>query len=803
MRRLLVVGGMVVVVTAALAAAAERGRISGQVVRPDGSGVSGVAVALDGRPAAVSDNRGWFHVEAVEAGDHELFFTLGSNAATAAVTVKAGVTAGVRQEVDWEYVYAETLTVRGASRRVERVVDAPAAVTAVTPQAIALRASAGQLPRLLESSPGFELTQTDVWDFKINTRGLNTLLNRRIAVLVDGRDSSYALVGSHDWSTVTTPLDDLQSVELVRGPSSALYGANAFNGVLNLITRSPRDGEGGFVRFTGGDPGAVLADAGVYTNLGGGWFFKGLAGYRRNEDFAVSRNQTVEYSQPCPPGVAVDCLQLEAVPLSGDDNEIGLASLRVDGDLGAGRSLVVEGGYVEPKAITGPSAAGRFEGIRTEWPWGRIDLNAAHWNFLVTWADREVVTTNLSAGVRSPVEDSRWTAEFQTRWEVAAGRGRFVAGGSYKNEKVDTANAQGFQTLLERPVDADFTALYAQFDYDASDRLKLVVAARWDDGDTFSSQISPKAAAVYSISPGHTLRFGYNEAFLTPNYPELFVRVPLIPALDLSPFEAFCAPFEVACGFAAPTPVVAVGNAGLEVEKNRTFEIGYRGTLGDRAFLTIDLFDAKIDDFVRTGIPLVGTVLGRANPDFGPYQAPAGLPAEVAALLEATLAGIPFLGPFLTNPVPSEPLFALITLANAGSLDNRGAEIAVDWAIDDNWSLDANYAWLDFEFDDPLPATPLGFNAPENRANLGVHYGDDRLRASLDVRLVESFRWTEGLVNGVVPSFEVVNLVAAYDLTDRWEAGLNVSNLLDDEHIEVWSGSVLGRRALAHLAYRW
>ena len=71
-------------------------------------------------------------------------------------------------------------------------------------------------------------------------RGFNDPFNRRVLTLVDGRDVSMPSLGTQEWAAIGFPLDDLESAELIRGPGSALYGTDAFNGVLDLITRAPQ-----------------------------------------------------------------------------------------------------------------------------------------------------------------------------------------------------------------------------------------------------------------------------------------------------------------------------------------------------------------------------------------------------------------------------------------------------------------------------------------------------------------------------------------------------------------------------------
>ena len=86
---------------------------------------------------------------------------------------------------------------------------------------------------------------------------------------------------------------------MVRGPSAALYGANASSGVLNLITKAPRGSEGGLVRLTGGELSTFNADLRWAGHLGGDWWGKVVGGLRQSGDFTVSRVGAAEYSVPC------------------------------------------------------------------------------------------------------------------------------------------------------------------------------------------------------------------------------------------------------------------------------------------------------------------------------------------------------------------------------------------------------------------------------------------------------------------------------------------------------------------------
>jgi len=207
---------------------------------------------------------------------------------------------------------------------------------------------------------------------------------------------------------------------------------------------------------------------------------------------------------------------------------------------------------------------------------------------------------------------------------------------------------------------------------------------------------------------------------------------------------------------------------------------------------------------VQVIIPQVGTRLGRANPDFGPYVSPAGLPPEVAAELIAALnAALGDLAVFLTNDVDGRPIFLLRSNANFGRVETQGVELSLDYPLGDRWTLETNYSWFDHVVKDELDIAPLGANAPEHKLNIGLAYLSERFSGSVDFRWSDAFLWQEGVINGVVPSYGVLNVAGVYDLGNSWELGLNVSNLLDKKHYEFFSGDIMGIRAMAHLAYRF
>ena len=175
----------------------EAGSIAGKVTRLDGAGLAGVTVVIDplGR-SAQTDATGSYVLDGVPAGTYEVTFSLSDHStAESAIVVAAGATRTLDQKVDWDLSFAETITVFSVSRRAERITEAPAAVTVVPEEDIALKAPTGQVPKLLEFTPGVDFTQSGLYDFNFNIRGFNSSLNRRVLTLIDGRDPSVPFLG--------------------------------------------------------------------------------------------------------------------------------------------------------------------------------------------------------------------------------------------------------------------------------------------------------------------------------------------------------------------------------------------------------------------------------------------------------------------------------------------------------------------------------------------------------------------------------------------------------------------------------
>ena len=161
------------------------------------------------------------------------------------------------------------LQITSVSRRSERLGDAAASVYVITADAIR-RSGASSLPQVLRLAPNLQVAQIDANQYAISARGFNNAIGNKLLVLVDGRTVYTPFYSGVFWDQQDLVLADIDRIEVISGPGATLWGANAVNGVINVITRSARDTQGPLVSIEGGSKeaqalaryGARLGDAG-------------------------------------------------------------------------------------------------------------------------------------------------------------------------------------------------------------------------------------------------------------------------------------------------------------------------------------------------------------------------------------------------------------------------------------------------------------------------------------------------------------------------------------------------------------
>ncbi|MBB1383724.1 TonB-dependent receptor plug domain-containing protein, partial [Shewanella sp. SR41-2] len=163
--------------------------------------------------------------------------------------------------------------VTSVSKQKQPLSNSPAAIYVITSEHIR-NSGATSIPQVLRDVPGLHVGQIDSQKWAISSRGFNGRYNNKLLVLMDGRTLYSPIFSGVYWEVQDTLMADIERIEVIRGPSAAMWGANAVNGVINIITKHSADTSGG------------------YAELGAGDYEQGFAGFRYGStlsDNATSR----------------------------------------------------------------------------------------------------------------------------------------------------------------------------------------------------------------------------------------------------------------------------------------------------------------------------------------------------------------------------------------------------------------------------------------------------------------------------------------------------------------------------------
>ncbi|HEY8257452.1 MAG TPA: TonB-dependent receptor [Gemmatimonadales bacterium] len=845
--------------------AQETGSVTGTVTRAaDTQALSSVSVTVESTgQSTVTGTDGKYTLRRVPVGPQTIVFRwLGYRPTSVQVTVEAGGTVTGDAALEAVTISLGEIVVEGASRAPDRIVEAPAAISVVPPATLQSTSISGQAPIALQAVPGVDVVQSGVNDFNVNARGFNSSLNRRVLVLQDGRDLAIAFLGSQEWNGLTQPLEDLGRVEMVRGPGSALYGANAFSGVVNITTPTAREVLGTKLTVAGGELETFRGDlrhAGLLADGRIGYRFNG--GYNRSDTYSRTRTRLdgtslqQEYAEATDEPVG---LVREVRPLNGQTTDLatgdavgdrdaltnGYGAGRVDYYFDNGTVFSVDGGASQVQNEIFVTGIGRVQVPKAIKPFARAAVAAERYNVFAYWNSRTSLEPQVSLQTGRPLEERSdiFHIEGQQNWNFQGDRGRVVYGASFRNTRVNTDG-----TLMDPLNDNRSDNLYSgygQIEYKVAPQVRLVGAVRFDDGDLIDAQVSPKGAIVFSPNENHSFRFSVNRAFQTPNYSEFFLQVPVAaptasPATLEGSVQTYYATLRASLppaalagltitddlpwNFSAQTQALALGNGNLDVETVTGWEVGYKGSLSDKAYVTADFYINQLRNFVTDLLPGVNP----AYPSFsladgvnlpaeltaldqriqqlvGAGQLPPGAGAQLRAPIPLLLggyqqlvAGTTLQGANALATLPNGSRAIVLSYTNAGKVTERGVELGVGYQFTPEFRGDVSFTGFDFTVNSFQQGDQLIPNTPSKKGSVSVSYaGQQGVDANVTVRLVDGYQWSAGVFQGYVPSSEFVNLSAGYRVNNYLRVHATATNVFDEKRFQLYGGSVIGRRVL-------
>jgi iron complex outermembrane receptor protein len=469
------------------------------------------------------------------------------------------------------------IEITSVSKRAERLADAAASVFVITAEDIR-RSGVRSLPEALRLAPNLHVAQASASGYAISARGFNSSSANKLLVLIDGRSVYTPLFSGVFWDVQDVMLEDVERIEVISGPGGTLWGVNAVNGVINVITRSAKDTQGGLVAAGTGnrDTGAALRYGGKFgadgsyrvygkysdrdhTTTASGTpkddaWHKSQIGFRTDWSHAadtVTVNGNAykgSEGQPLPGTISITglILPLDTISLSGAN-----LTARWSHALEGGSNVTLQG-YLDRTERTVPPSFSETLDL--------VDLQFQH--------------SLRPIGIHAPV----WGAEYR-----------------YGMDHVTSATflafvpPRPFFAFLPEKLNQTWTSLFAQDEMTLRKDLRLTAGVRLERNDYTGTEILPTLRAAWKIAPDHLL---WSAASRTVRAPSRFDRDVFVPA---SP------------------PFLLAGGPNVRSEVANVYEIGYRGQPTRRSSYSITAFHTIYHHLRTQEIAPSGTFLFFAN----------------------------------------------------------------------------------------------------------------------------------------------------------------------------------------------
>lgn len=637
-----------------------------------------------------------------------------------------------------------------ASKRPEKITRAPATISVISAKDLD-QTSSFNIGELASKIQGVEFVRTGVNGVGFNARGFNNAFNAKILQMTDGRNSMMAGGSGLPSGIMNTVIkEDVERLEIVLGPNSALYGPNAHNGIANTITKDPRKHQGTTLVIGAGNRDVFSGRFRTASKINNKWAYKITGEYTTGRDFEFNDSIYAGGSFYGPalaiperiPNFnfkhvrgaadvyyAVNSKSDIIVSYGGSNNSFLSVNNTGRNQIKDWKFSYLQVKYVSPRffaqAYETWTNVGNSYGIPgyTRDYWNRTHstitdpsnpLFAAVGQLYPDQA--EAFATRL--GNRFKETSKRFNAEAQYNNNFEKAGLSLVVGMSYQKDKPNTYGTSlidanqlvevtqyGGAIQLEKTLPSDF---------------KLVAAARLDHHSLFKNMFSPKLALVKGV-PGGSVRLTYGKAFAAPII--LFQRASVFGLVFGNGDGVNYVPNG------APLTTTA-NTVPLQPEQINTWEFGYKGTVGKKLYVDINGYYSNSKNFLSPAITVGGRALSVGN-----------IPITTPLLLPGAVTG------GILNGA------AFSTYFNYGEVASYGVDLGLNYYFNDNVSWAVKYSWFgsditkdniknDANRDGYVSLEERSLNAPANRFSSTLSFQNmakGKMFLNISMRWVESY----------------------------------------------------------------
>lgn len=492
------------------------------------------------------------------------------------------------------------IEVTSVTKEPEEVWQTPAAIYVITQQDIQ-RSGATSIPEALRLAPGVEVARISSDQWAIGIRGFTSRLSRSVLVLIDGRIVYSPLTAGVYWEVQDTMMEDIDRIEVIRGPGGTIWGPNAVNGVINIITKNSKDTQGGLVA------------GGAGNTLQG--FGEARYGGSRGPDFTYRIYGKGFAHAP----------EYHSNGINYDWWQAGQAGFRVDWKHGTRDSYTLQGdGYLQaagenvstssynPPANYVFNNYAHLSGANVLWRWQRV-LGENKDLHLTAYYDR-TVRHELNFGDERNTVDVDFVDEFPLpRQQISWGGGAYVSHG----EEIQILTGLMFVPPVR--TDQFYTAFIQDRIALVRNRLSLIAGPRLIKTNYTGVLVEPSVRLLYTPTATQSLWAGFTQA----------VRTPADVERDFYLASRIDTPAN-----GLPSPFFARFNANRNFQSERLngYEAGYRRLIGRTVYLDIAAFFNQYRNLLSEDI--IGAPFLETSPAPPHFLLPAGFGNGLIATTE-------------------------------------------------------------------------------------------------------------------------------------------------------------------------
>jgi iron complex outermembrane receptor protein len=441
------------------------------------------------------------------------------------------------------------IEVTSVSRRVESLSDAAASIFVITGEQIR-RSGVTTLPDALRLAPNLQVAQTSASGYSISARGFNNSAANKLLVLIDGRSVYTPLFSGVFWDAQDVMLEDVERIEVISGPGGTLWGVNAVNGIINIITRSAAATRGDLLAGGTGN-----RDSGVAVRHGAG--FAGTGHYRvHTKYFHRNHSETKDGTR------------------KEDAQHRTMAGFRADWDRSYGQFTVMGAAY---KGQSGQPLPGTIAVAGQTLKLGTIDISGLSlqgtWKRALSKRSDVTVQTYYDRTERTVPPTFAETLDLfdvQVLYSMRTERQTISGGGEYRFGRDDVTNS-AYVAFLPAQRNQKWASVFVQDQLALTDRLRLTLGARLERNDYTGSELLPNARLAWSVAAGQLLWAAASHTVRAPSRLDRDTFVPGTP------------------------PFLLTGGPAVRSETANVYELGYRGQFRDAVTVSVTAYHAHYD----------------------------------------------------------------------------------------------------------------------------------------------------------------------------------------------------------------